>query len=368
MRIACIVGARPNFVKMAALLEEFRRRPAMECRLIHTGQHYTPEMSRSFFDELELREPDVNLGVGSGSAVWQMAEIMQRLEPVLLEWRPDVLVVVGDVTSTAAAALVAVKLGITVAHVEAGLRSFDRTMPEEMNRLVTDAVSDLLFTTEPSAGRNLQAEGISPERIFFAGNVMIDTLLRFRARAEQTQVLERLGLHDGGYAVATLHRPSNVDRSESLSGLLAALSEIGRTLPVVFPVHPRTAQMLRAAGLDTSGIRTVEPLGYLDFLHLMSRARLVLTDSGGIQEETTILQVPCLTLRHNTERPVTIERGTNRLVGTDPQCILTAAREALAAPRPAGRVPELWDGAASRRIADVLEQYTSPGAIPGVTE
>ena len=358
MRIACIVGARPNFVKMAALLEEFRRRPAMECRLIHTGQHYTPEMSRSFFDELDLREPDVNLDVGSGSAVWQMSEIMQRLEPVLIEWRPDVLVVVGDVTSTAAAALVAVKLGIPVAHVEAGLRSFDRTMPEEMNRLVTDAVSDLLFTTEPSGGRNLQAEGIPPERIFFVGNVMIDTLLRFRARAEQTSVLERLGLAGGGYAVATLHRPSNVDRSESLAGLLSALSEIGRTLPVVFPVHPRTAQMLRAAGLDTSGIRIVEPLGYLDFLHLMSRARLVLTDSGGIQEETTILQVPCLTVRHNTERPVTIERGTNRLVGTDPQLITTAAREALAAPLPSGRVPELWDGAASRRIADVLEQFT----------
>jgi UDP-N-acetylglucosamine 2-epimerase (non-hydrolysing) len=358
MKIACIVGARPNFVKMAALLEEFRRRPAMECRLIHTGQHYTPEMSRSFFDELELHEPDVNLEVGSGSSVWQMAEVMKRLEPVLLEWRPDMLVVVGDVTSTAAAALVAVKLGIPVAHVEAGLRSFDRAMPEEMNRLVTDVVSSLLFTTEPSGGRNLQAEGIPPERIFFVGNVMIDTLLRFRARAEQTEVLERLGLDGGGYAVATLHRPSNVDRSESLAGLLAALSEIGRTLPVVFPVHPRTAQMLRTAGLDTSGIRIVEPLGYLDFLHLMSRARLVLTDSGGIQEETTILQVPCLTLRHNTERPVTIERGTNRLVGTDPQLILSAAREALASPLPTGRIPELWDGAASHRIADVLEQFT----------
>jgi UDP-N-acetylglucosamine 2-epimerase (non-hydrolysing) len=359
MRLACIVGARPNFVKMAALLEEFRRRPAFQYRLIHTGQHYTPEMSQAFFEELDLHEPDVNLEVGAGSAVWQMAEIMKRLEPVLAESTPDVVVVVGDVTSTVAAALVAVKLGIPVAHVEAGLRSFDRTMPEEINRLVTDAVSELLFVTEPSGERNLRAEGVPAGRIFLVGNCMIDTLLRFRSRAAGSRVLERLGLQKDAYAVATLHRPSNVDRVESLRGLIGALGEIGRALPVIFPVHPRTAQALRAAGLEPPGLRLIEPLGYLDFLCLMSYARLVLTDSGGIQEETTILQIPCLTLRNNTERPATIEQGTNRLAGTDPVQIVAMAREALASPPPSGRVPEQWDGQASRRIAEVLEQFTT---------
>ncbi len=356
MRLACVVGARPNLIKMAALLWEIRRRPGLEHRLIHTGQHFSPEMSGNFFEELEIPAPDVNLEVGSGTPTWQTAEIMKRVEPVLAEMAPDVVVVVGDVNSTLAAALTAAKLGLRLAHVEAGLRSFDRGMPEEINRLVTDAVSDFLFVSEPSGERNLLAEGVPREKIFFVGNVMIDTLLRFRSRAERSDVVARLGLDAENYAVVTLHRPSNVDPAASLRGLMGALGEIAWQIPVVFPVHPRTANMLAAAGLDSPGVKTAAPLGYLDFLQLMSRARLVLTDSGGIQEETTILGVPCLTLRNNTERPATIEQGTNRLAGTDPARIVAAAREALAAPPASGRVPERWDGRAAARILDVLER------------
>jgi UDP-N-acetylglucosamine 2-epimerase (non-hydrolysing) len=311
-------------------------------------------MSRAFFDELEMPAPDVNLEVGSGSAIWQTAEIMQRLEPVFQETRPQAVVVVGDVNSTLAATLASVKLEIPVAHVEAGLRSFDRSMPEEINRVLTDAVSEFLFVSEPSGERNLLAEGVPKERIFFVGNVMIDTLLRFRAKAERSDVLERLGLKPGGYAVVTLHRQSNVDEPAALAGLLGALGRVAQRLPVIFPVHPRTARSLDGAGRTPAGLRTIPPLGYLDFLCLMSRARLVLTDSGGIQEETTILQVPCLTLRENTERPVTIDQGTNRLAGTDPAKIVEAALAVLERPLVTGRVPELWDGRASERIVDAL--------------
>ena len=353
MKLACIAGARPNFVKIAPLVDEMRRR-GVECALIHTGQHYSPEMSRAFFDELEMPAPDVNLEVGSGSAIWQTAEIMQRLEPVFKEASPQAVVVVGDVNSTLAATLAAVKLGIPVAHVEAGLRSFDRSMPEEINRVLTDAVSEFLFVSEPSGERNLLAEGVAKERIFFVGNVMIDTLLRFRAKAERSDVLERLGLKPGGYAVVTLHRQSNVDEPSALAGLLGALGKVAERLPVIFPVHPRTARSLESAGPTPAGLRTIPPLGYLDFLCLMSRARLVLTDSGGIQEETTILQVPCLTLRENTERPVTIDQGTNRLAGTDPAKIVETALAVLDRPLATGRVPELWDGRASERIVDAL--------------
>ena len=355
MRLACIVGARPNFVKMAALVREIGRRPGVEYRLIHTGQHSSPEMSGSFFEDLEMSAPDVNLEVDSGSPTWQTAEMMKRLEPVLAETAPDAVVVAGDVTSTLAGALAAAKSGLRLAHVEAGLRSFDRTMPEETNRVVTDALAEFLFVTEPSGERNLLAEGVSRDRIFFVGNVMIDTLLRFREKAAASNVAKRLGLEGKEYAVATLHRPSNLDSARALSGILGALQEIGRRLPVVFPAHPRTAQALAAAGVDTSGLLVTAPLGYLDFVRVMSRARLALTDSGGIQEETTILQVPCLTLRDNTERPVTIELGTNRLVGTDPARIVEAAAAALEAPAPAGRTPRLWDGRAAERILDVLE-------------
>lgn len=354
--VTAIVGARPNFVKMAPILEEAGRRSAFRCRLVHTGQHYSPEMSATFFDELEMPAPDVNLEIGSGSHTVQTAGVMLRLETELNERRPDLVLVVGDVNSTMAAALVAVKLGIPVAHVEAGLRSFDRRMPEEMNRLVTDALSTYLFASEPSGVVNLIAEGIPREKVFLVGNVMIDTLIKFRDKAAQTGVLGRLRLNSKKYAVATLHRPSNVDGIEQLSSLMNMLAELSGHLPVVFPVHPRTRERMEIAGLAQPGVILTEPLGYLDFLHLIGDARLVLTDSGGIQEETTILQVPCLTMRENTERPITIEQGTNRLVGTDPKNILQAALETLnAAPRSL-TPPEFWDGKASARILDVLER------------
>ena len=330
--LSAIVGARPNFVKMAPILEEAGRRPAFQRRLIHTGQHYSPEMSATFFDELGMPAPDVNLEIGSGSHTAQAAGVMLRLETELNERRPDLVLVVGDVNSTMAAALVASKLGIPVAHVEAGLRSFDRGMPEETNRLVTDVLSDYLFASEPSGVTNLLAEGIPKEKIFLVGNVMIDTLMKFRDKAAQTGILDRLGLKSRGYAVATLHRPSNVDGMEHLASLVNMLTELSHHLPVVFPVHPRTRERMEGAGIAERGLILTEPLGYLEFLGLTSEARMVLTDSGGIQEETTILQVACLTMRENTERPITVEQGTNRLVGTDPKNILRAALETLDAP------------------------------------
>jgi UDP-N-acetylglucosamine 2-epimerase (non-hydrolysing) len=354
--LTAIVGARPNFVKMAPLLEEAGRRASLHCRLVHTGQHYSPEMSATFFDELGMPAPDVNLEIGSGSHTAQTAGVMLRLEVELNERRPDLVLVVGDVNSTMAAALVASKLGIPVAHVEAGLRSFDRSMPEETNRLVTDTLSDYLFASEPSGVANLLAEGIPQERIFLVGNVMIDTLLKYRDKAAQTGVLEQLGLTRRNYAVATLHRPSNVDGIEHLASLMNMLTELARHLPVVFPVHPRTRERMEHAGLTERGVILMDPLGYLEFLRLTSEARLVLTDSGGIQEETTILQVPCLTMRENTERPITIEQGTNRLVGTDPEKILRAALDTLDAPPRLLAPPALWDGKASARILDVLER------------
>src|ERR1022692_4621445 len=356
LKLACVVGARPNFIKMAALIAEFRRRPSFDVRLIHTGQHFSPEMSQAFFDDLELPAPDLNLEVSGGTGTFQTAEVMKRLEPVFLEQRPDLLVVVGDVNSTLAAALVAAKLGIPIAHVESGLRSFDRTMPEEINRVLTDAISNYLFVTEPHGVANLLAEGVPQERIHFVGNVMIDTLLRFRDKAARSGILEELELHAKEYAVTTLHRPSNVDSPESLKALFDVLAQLATRLPVVFPVHPRTRGRMQEAGLSAPNLLLTTPLGYLDFVRLISEARLVLTDSGGIHEETTILRVPCLTLRDNTERPVTIEKGTNRLAGTDPRRILEAAIEALNANGMHARVPELWDGMAGARIADVLEQ------------
>jgi UDP-N-acetylglucosamine 2-epimerase (non-hydrolysing) len=313
-------------------------------------------MSAAFFDELGIPSPDINLEIGSGSHTAQIAGVMLRLETELNERRPDLVLVVGDVNSTMAAALVASKLGIPVAHVEAGLRSFDRRMPEETNRLVTDRLSDYLFASEPSGVTNLLAEGVPKEKIFLVGNVMIDTLMKFRGRAEQTGVLERLGLKSKAYAVVTLHRPSNVDGMEHLASLVNMMTELSRHLPVVFPVHPRTRERLEGIGSTGRGLIFTEPLGYLEFLRLTSEARLVLTDSGGIQEEATILHVECLTMRDNTERPVTIAQGTNRLVGTDPQRILKAALETLDAPPRSLPPPEFWDGKASARILDVLER------------
>jgi UDP-N-acetylglucosamine 2-epimerase (non-hydrolysing) len=292
---------------------------------------------------------------------------MRRLEPVFREERPDLVLVVGDVNSTMAAAIVAVQLGIPAAHVEAGLRSFDRGMIEETNRVITDAVSSLLFVTEPSGVANLRKEGVAESKIHHVGNVMIDTLLRFRAKAANSTILERLGLRPRSYAVATLHRPSNVDEPERLRRLRGALTELARQIKVVFPIHPRTRARLEAldkGAAGNHGLITTPPLGYLDFLRLMSEARLVLTDSGGIQEETTALQVPCLTLRENTERPITIEQGTNRLIGVDPAAIVNAAQEALAAGVGQGRIPALWDGRAAARIVDTLETFLRGGRTP----
>lgn len=356
INITCIVGARPNFIKMAAIVDALRRRPRFSARLVHTGQHYSPEMSDTFFRDLEIPEPDINLGVGGGSQTEQTANIMLAIEGDLNAYRPDLVLVVGDVNSTMAAALVGAKLCIPIAHVEAGLRSFDRGMPEEVNRLVTDVLADYLFASEPSGVRNLLAEGIARQKIHLVGNVMIDTLLRFREKAAQSGVLSRMQVVSRKYAVVTLHRPSNVDNLDRLGSLLKMLSDLSRSIPVVFPVHPRTRQRIEALGLSHDHLILSAPLSYLDFLHLMSEARLVLTDSGGIQEETTVLGVPCLTLRENTERPVTVEQGTNRLVGVEPKDILIAATTALKNPATGGRIPDLWDGQAAIRILDVLEQ------------
>jgi UDP-N-acetylglucosamine 2-epimerase (non-hydrolysing) len=333
--------------------------------LVHTGQHYDPQMSAAFFDDLGLPEPDVHLEVGSGSHAAQTARIMERIEPVLEDAKPDLTVVVGDVNSTIAAALVCAKLLLPVAHVEAGLRSFDRTMPEEINRLLTDQLADLLFTTSPEAKDNLMREGVAQDKIIFVGNPMIDSLERHLDRSHASNVLETLSLDGGDYALVTLHRPSNVDEPETLRGILGALHDVAGRLPVVFPVHPRTAKMIRTFALDDmvtfegvasagGAIACIEPLGYVDFLRVMASARLVLTDSGGIQEETTILGVPCLTLRWNTERPITIEMGTNRLVGTDPEQIRDGSLAMLDAPRPEPRRPPLWDGKAGERIAEAI--------------
>ena len=364
MRLVVVAGARPNFMKVAPLMWELGRRPGTEAFLVHTGQHYDRVMSHLFFEELSIPRPDVDLGVGSGSHAVQTAEVMKRFEPVLLDHRPDVVVVVGDVNSTVACALTAVKLGVPVAHVEAGLRSFDRTMPEEINRVLTDAISRWLFVTERSAVENLRREGIADDQVHFVGNVMIDTLLATRALCERSTILDDLGVAGRPYAVLTLHRPANVDDPRVFSGLMGAVERLQRELPIVFPVHPRTRKALdgsAAAGLP--GLRLADPLGYLDFMKLLGDARLVLTDSGGIQEETTVLGVPCLTLRNNTERPVTVDQGTNVLVGLDPSRIVEAGLDALSAPVRPGRVPELWDGRAASRIVDTLAvDLRGPGA------
>ena len=355
IRVLAVAGARPNFMKIAPLLEELRSRDCFETLLVHTGQHYDAAMSESFFRDLGIPEPDVNLGVGSGSHGEQTAEVLRKIEQLLEEKRPDVVVVVGDVNSTLAATLAAVKLEIPVAHVESGLRSFDRKMPEEINRVMTDVVSEWLFTTEPAAELNLIREGVAPERIHFVGNVMIDTLLANVDRSRELDTLERLELTPQGYAVLTLHRPSNVDDPAKLQGIFSVLEEINRELPILFPVHPRTrAALERLLGGRTPKLRMTEPLGYLDFLRLMADARMVLTDSGGIQEETTALGVSCITLRDNTERPVTVDEGTNTIVGADPEAIRAAVREALDGNAKKGRIPALWDGRAAARIVDVL--------------
>jgi UDP-N-acetylglucosamine 2-epimerase (non-hydrolysing) len=353
VKILHIVGARPNFMKMAPIIAALKRRDGVRQVLVHTGQHYDAKMSDVFFQDLGMPDPDVHLGVGSGSHAQQTAKIMLEIEPVLLREKPDVVMVAGDVNSTIGVALVAAKLGQRIAHVEAGLRSRDWTMPEEINRVLTDRLSDLLFTPSRDGDENLIGEGIEPSRIHFVGNVMIDSLRAALPRARESRIHERLEVAKGGYALATLHRPSNVDEPQALQRLLSALSDVGREIPVIFPIHPRTRARL-PEGFSARGVKLIEPLGYLDFLALTADARLVMTDSGGIQEETTALGVPCLTLRENTERPITVDVGTNQLVGTDPARVVPAAREVLAGRGKKGRIPELWDGHAAERVAEVL--------------
>ena len=361
--VVCVVGARPNYMKAAPIVAALKDSARLSPLLVHTGQHYDPDMNGKFFAELGMPAPDANLEVGSGSHAVQTAEVMIRFEPVLDAAADPIVLVVGDVNSTLACALVAAKKGVPVIHVEAGLRSRDRAMPEEINRVLTDQLSDLLFTTERTAAANLAAEGIDPARVHFVGNVMIDTLVANLTRATSpaatlaaagSAVPER-------FAVATLHRPSNVDDPVVLKRLLACLAEIGEALAVVLPLHPRTRARIDAAGLgamlDGRRLLALGPQGYLAMLGLMKNARLVLTDSGGIQEETTALGIPCLTLRDNTERPATVEFGTNTLVGRDPARILEAARECLTGGGKAGRIPEFWDGRTAGRIAAVLEEH-----------
>jgi UDP-N-acetylglucosamine 2-epimerase (non-hydrolysing) len=364
MKLIAVVGARPNFMKMAPLLWEMRKHPEFDVRLVHTGQHYDQRMSEWFFEDLGIPRPDVDLEVGSGSHAAQTAEVLKRVEPVLLAEKPQAVIVVGDVNSTLACALAAVKLEIRVAHVEAGLRSFDRTMPEEINRVLTDTISHWLFVTEPSGVDNLRREGISADRIFLVGNLMIDSLLACRERSEQSRILEELEVRDGAYAVLTLHRPANVDDPKIFSGLMEAIGRLQQELPILFPVHPRTRKVLNGQLNGTMpNLRLLEPLGYLDFLKLMAHARLVLTDSGGIQEETTVLRVPCLTLRNNTERPITIDQGTNELVGMNPERIIAGGLRALNSPPVNGRIPELWDGQAASRIVRILAESIKTEAL-----
>jgi UDP-N-acetylglucosamine 2-epimerase (non-hydrolysing) len=362
LKLIIVAGARPNFMKIAPIVAAGKRRPAeFQMTLVHTGQHYDAKMSDAFFRDLNLAEPDVYLGVGSGSHAAQTAAVIQAFEPVVLKEKPDWVVVVGDVNSTLACALVCAKLSIKVAHVEAGLRSRDRSMPEEINRLLTDQIADLLLTPSRDADANLRAEGIPDARIKFVGNIMIDSLLNQLERARQSNILNTLGLAKDNYALLTLHRPSNVDEQQSFVRILDALAAIAERLPIVFPVHPRTRKMIDELSLGPrvkgiSNLQLIDPIGYLDFLRTMSCARLVLTDSGGIQEETTVLGIPCITLRDNTERPITVEVGTNTIAGTDTKKIVTAANRALDSPPNKSKrsIPEFWDGHTAARILDAL--------------
>lgn len=362
LKVISVVGARPNFMKIAPIIHEMQHRAgSFNHLLVHTGQHYDQSMSESFFDELDVPKPDINLEVGSGSHAQQAARIMLAFEPVLEANRPDWVVVVGDVNSTMAATLVAAKLLVPVAHVEAGLRSRDRTMPEEINRIVTDALADLLLTPSVDADENLRREGVPAEKIRMVGNVMIDSLMKNLERARRSDVLERLGLEKKRFCAMTLHRPSNVDHRETLRGIIDAIEHIQTSLPVVFPVHPRTKARLRELGLEERvnslpHVILTEPMGYLDFLQLYSNSRLVMTDSGGIQEETTALGIPCLTLRDNTERPITVTQGTNRLVGNNPEVIRREAEAALDRGPQNISIPKFWDGKTAGRILEALEQ------------
>lgn len=377
LHVACVVGARPNFMKMAPLLRALEAWPHVRPVLIHTGQHYDENLSDVFFEELGMRRPDVSLGVGSGKHGEQTARVLERIENVLQKGAPGGepfrrLVVVGDVNSTMAAALAAVKLGMAVAHVEAGLRSFDRSMPEEINRIVTDSVCDTLLVSEPAGLENLRREGHAEDHLHLVGNVMIDTLMWLLPKARARDTLGRYGLKAGGYGVVTLHRPSNVDQADTLGPLVDVLQETSRRLPLVFPVHPRTKRRLEEFALAERlqrgrGVLPLPPLGYLDFLALSSQARLIVTDSGGLQEESTVLGIPCLTARPNTERPITVEQGTSTLVGNDPEKLRHGLQAVLDGTYKQGRRPPLWDGRAAERIAAVLANGRSPAAADGVS-
>lgn len=362
--VICVVGARPNFMKMAPILRAFAaHQPTIPTLLLHTGQHYDRDMNDKLFEDLRLPHPDINLEVGSGSHAVQTAEVMRRFEPVVDEKKPSCILVVGDVNSTLACTLVGVKKGIPVVHVEAGLRSYDRSMPEEINRVLTDQVADLLYTTERSAADNLAREGISADRIRFVGNVMIDSLLSNKEHARSpADSIRAAGLDPAlisdGFGIVTMHRPSNVDHPEVFQALLGVLREISASIPLIFALHPRTKGNIERFGLgkliDTTRMLMLPPQGYLEMLGLMANARIVLTDSGGLQEETTALGVPCLTMRENTERPITVDQGTNTMVGRDIESIRHHAAEVLAGKGKSGRVPELWDGHTADRIATDL--------------
>ncbi|MBI4994745.1 UDP-N-acetylglucosamine 2-epimerase (non-hydrolyzing) [Candidatus Peregrinibacteria bacterium] len=357
LKIIFVAGARPNFMKIAPMVAEAKKYNHFQNILVHTGQHYDKKMSCVFFDELKIPKPDINLGIGSGNHAQQTGKIMIKFDAVLEKLQPDLVIVVGDVNSTIACSLAAKKRGVKVAHVEAGLRSFDWTMPEEINRVLTDRISDFLFCTEKSAVENLKTEGISAKKIFFVGNVMIDTLLAQKRRAEKSKILQKLGLAGKKYALTTLHRPSNVDDKKMLKKIIKILGKISAKMPVIFPIHPRTEKNLKKWRIKSgSGIRLIKPVGYLDFLKLMTRASVVLTDSGGIQEETTILGVPCLTLRQNTERPVTVSEGTNKIVGASEEKIVKYVSAILKNKSffKYRKQPKLWDGRAAQRIIKII--------------
>jgi UDP-N-acetylglucosamine 2-epimerase (non-hydrolysing) len=366
LKVLHVVGARPNFVKIAPILAAMQARGhAFQQVLVHTGQHYDDDMSRIFFDDLKMPAEDEFLGIGSGTHSEQTGRVILAFEPVLLKHQPDWVMVVGDVNSTLACALVCAKLGVHVAHVEAGLRSWDRSMPEEINRLLTDQICDLLFTPSKDADANLSREGIAEQKIHFVGNVMIDTLVKMLPKARERPILGDLGLEKGGFMLVTLHRPANVDQPETLAQILSALETIAQEFPVVFPVHPRTRKNMQSFEMQAEGVNFLEPLGYLDFLALTNSARLVLTDSGGIQEETTYLGVPCLTVRPNTERPVTVEIGTNRLVASQRESILEAVKDLFSGHVRKGVCPPLWDGKASERIVEVMLAQKNSGILRG---
>ncbi len=358
MLIDIIAGARPNFMKIAPIIAAIKTAKNtgknIDFRLIHTGQHYDKNMSGDFFEQLDIPHPDLNLGAGGGTQAEQTANIMVGYEKILLEKPSDLCLVVGDVTSTMACSIAAKKLNIKVAHVEAGIRSYDITMPEEINRMVTDSITDYFFTTSDIANTNLKREGHPDEKIFFVGNTMIDTLLKNRHRFQQPAAWSDLNLQKGNYFVMTLHRPANVDQAEKLRHLIAEITNNVQGLPVVFPVHPRTAKIFKDLGIAANNLHTIEPLGYLEFNYLVENAKAVITDSGGITEETTVMSVPCLTLRDNTERPETITIGTNELIGTNPENIAPALRKLFAGEWKKGGIPELWDGKTAERIVHHL--------------